>query len=277
MIGVYTLVEYLVIALIVYLSKCFAVKWWVVMILACIAVGLSGTKYSKIGNKTISWVNFESILLGLVVLLFPGLKARVLLLAFAGLLFSVNGHDLENGASDNNEYSFSNLLIPSVTMHLLVNIYFIFNPGTGSRSLNIVYVIALFLLLGNLMVNLSGVQEYDKEYREKKENYERSAFAKATQLSYKQVINDTGLFGEYCTSTWLTDIRHPYKELYSVSIPEKTELGSTEIDSIVITLSGLYAIEVKNRKLKWLIDGNDPTAYCYDSCGKKREEGNLVQ
>jgi hypothetical protein len=119
--------------------------------------------------------------------------------------------------------------------------------------------------------------EAQKKEKEREANYYRSEFYKAMQIPFETVDNDKGLYGEYCTSTWLSDNTYPYKALFSVSIPENTEIGSTELDCIVITMCGIIVIEVKNRSMKWLIDGNDPNAYCYDSHGNQRVINNPIR
>ena len=213
----------------------------------------------------------------------PSLKARIILMILSCIIIGIGSNELKNGDINNNETSTEFIIGGTITFHAFLNIYYCFKPGTGSRFWNIVFVIVAMFIAGSKIDRVKGVQEYDKqqkeldeEKRKSKDNYERSDFYKATKIPYYTMISDSGIHAEYSTSTWLYNIKNEYKALFSVSIPVDDELGSTEIDIIVICAAGIYALEVKNRKLKWLIDGTDKNAYCFDQYGQKQIVHNPV-
>jgi hypothetical protein len=233
----------------------------------------------------------DGIFVAIPVLFFPQLKIRIIYAIFTVLRYIFVGHSMTNGSEDNNSNSYSALIFYPLAIQMFANILFCIWPGEGSRILNIVYVFVIGGIASTSVEQLAGVREYDRQQRELDEqerkekerlqrlrnNYYASDFYKAMEIPYDVVMNDRGIYGEYVTSTWLDDIVYPYKSLFSVCVPENTQIGSTEIDCIVLTLVGVIAIEIKNRKLRWLIDGNDKNAYCYDAYGNMREAENPIR
>jgi hypothetical protein len=266
---IFSILEYAAIAGVGILWKVFeagAMKIAVAMALTMLFSFIA--KACSHSGKSLEWIIFlECIALGVLALQFPAVKSRLIIMLFSACVAAVGGHEIENGASDNNEGSYTALAACALLIQDLVALYFCFKPSGGVRKYDIIYFVILCTICSDMLNQVGGVQEFDKREREERRDreirinrYKNSAFAKATNNSYSDVMNDKGLYGEYCSSTWLSDISdagHPYRALFSVYVPLKnSEIGSTELDSVVITQTGIDVLEVKNRAVEWKIDGN---------------------
>ena len=230
-------------------------------------------------------INMEDALFALSGLLFPSIWDRLILIAILALKIYSIGMPSMNKSPTKNKYSYSNLSIGTFWGILIVNVWFCHKFWhTGSKIWNLIYTIVLSVVyLANYQdagqINLYDEWELQQE-RERKEQKQRekdrkrryidSSFARALSIPYSKVMNDRGMYGEYCTSTYYTDIDAcDYKVLYSVYIPTDDDIGSTEIDSLIITPYGLFVNEIKNRKLGWSIYGD------YQEADAKHRDGSV--
>lgn len=289
-----TIIQWTLMTGAIFANKYFTLTWWMWVIIAIANMFAIGFKaYEKEDFYYPRGFYFLDIILSCALIIFlPGLKTRIIIVVVTCLIMSCFGLELENGALYNNVVSRHKISSNVLWMHALANVYYCIKPpypGIIYRLANIAFVWIISVIFCRLYFRVRGVQLYDEQqneiniekekeekerkqaYNERKEKYERSAFYRVMKIPYNTIVNDDGAWAEYYTSTYLTDISSKYNVLFSVSIPTHDELGSTELDMIVITAGGVKVIEVKNRKLKWLIDGNDDTAYCYDQYGKKHK------
>lgn len=113
----------------------------------------------------------------------------------------------------------------------------------------------------------------DKEIQNKNRKYVNATeFSKATGHTYNEIKNDKGMYGEYITAEYLKNCKDYYKALYSVYIPYEDK--ATEIDQIIITSSGIYCVEIKNRTLNYRIKDEYEAAMVTDSKGNIKETEN---
>ena len=77
--------------------------------------------------------------------------------------------------------------------------------------------------------------------------YRRSDYYKKTKNTYKQVMREKGLYGEYLISIYLNKLEGKKRILYNVYL-EKEGGGTTEVDMILLHESGIYVIESKGRR-----------------------------
>lgn len=105
--------------------------------------------------------------------------------------------------------------------------------------------------------------------------YYRSDFAKATHTTIGRLKESTGESGEYLVSKYYDEIITYHKVLYSVYIENRDrEMGSTEADAIVISKAGVDVIEIKNRKARWIINGEGRRARIIDQYGRQHDDKN---
>lgn len=75
--------------------------------------------------------------------------------------------------------------------------------------------------------------------------YWKSGYYRQTRNSYREVLNDKGLYGEYLTGRCLNKLKGEKKILYNIYL-QKENGETTEIDMILLHESGIYVIESKN-------------------------------
>lgn len=95
-------------------------------------------------------------------------------------------------------------------------------------------------------------------------NYDSSRYEEKSGISYYQFLSDKGYNGEGKNYYILENLSHYGKTLVNLYIP--TEKGTTEIDLVHITTSGIYVIESKNYS-GWIFghfNQKDWTAVYYD-------------
>jgi len=88
--------------------------------------------------------------------------------------------------------------------------------------------------------------------------FNKCGYSKETNLKYRQVRFDTGLYGEYLTYKALDKVKGEKKILANIYIPKK-DGKTTELDLLMIHESGLYCIESKNYS-GWIF-GNEKSRY----------------
>lgn len=88
--------------------------------------------------------------------------------------------------------------------------------------------------------------------------YRKSDYYKKTKNTYKQVMREKGLYGEYLLSIYLNKLEGKKRILYNVYL-EKEGGGTTEVDMILLHESGIYVIESKN--YSGIITGKEEDRY----------------
>lgn len=305
-----SVLQYLLGAIAIFINeKFFHLTWWMWAIIVFILWTFSAYKAEEdkknyVGNYIYI---LDAVMSCVFIIFFQTLKARIIIAFIAAELLWICGKRLENGDTYNNRGSNNNLFATAAICHALANIYYCVQPDTPffSRLANIAFVLVAFFIASSTFESVAQVQNFDKEVRRKVDEkikkqkelerqerereverqaeqarrikeYEQSAFYQAMQIPYETMRNDKGIYGEYCTSTWITDITSKYRVLFSVCIPTLNDLEITEIDEIVIAANGINVIEVKNRKLEWLIDGEEKDACCTDQYKNLHQEKSPV-
>lgn len=247
-------------------------------------------------NKKVWIMRLSGLFLTLYTLCSPVWWHRLLAQCMVLTLFQrplKNKDEYDNSLSCNNTYIYSLLLAYVINIVRLSFIKSYFNveelleyllqKDVWCEILTIIIPIFLYVYSNGV---IKSIKEYDileekalKQYQERKNRYENSSYALSTKLSYEEVMNDKGNYGEYVASTYLTDIKHPYRVLFSVCIPVNDEIGSTEIDMIVITNFGIKCLEVKNKAGKWrIIEGEKIAKIKYsDRYGYEETQSPLNQ
>ena len=102
-----------------------------------------------------------------------------------------------------------------------------------------------------------------------KRTYEKSEYFAATRTPYRAVRRDLGLWGEYLTFRCLRKLTGYKKFLFNCYIP-KEDGALTEIDLIMLHVSGVYVFESKNYS-GWIF-GNETDSQWTQSFPSGRKE-----
>ena len=103
-------------------------------------------------------------------------------------------------------------------------------------------------------------------YKNKK--YKEETYYKVTNVSYFNVLRDTGKYGEYLTYKYLKEFENQgAKFLFNIYVPKKDD-ETTEIDVLMISRKGLFVFESKNYS-GWIF-GNDNQRYWYQTLPSRR-------
>ncbi|MDR3069935.1 MAG: NERD domain-containing protein [Propionibacteriaceae bacterium] len=100
------------------------------------------------------------------------------------------------------------------------------------------------LLAVVLPLALAFASFYAAVYAYQRHTYNKSNYFAITQNSYRKVMRDKGLRGEYRTASRLEKVPGNKKILLNLYVP-KGERDTTEIDVVLIHASGIYVLESK--------------------------------
>lgn len=269
--------QYLFLVAATFLLKFRDVKWYIpgacYLIMVFIQIcGLEAARDKESDKKLSERFQVSSAIVTASSAFFSSVKLRFIIMIIAFLPMFAIGEESKNRSKNNNILSYSSLMITGYGTQLLINIIYCFVTWkTGLRKWNLIYTILYAVIFAAGYRDPQELKNYDEyedqliaEKKERKERekkrYERflkSDYRKATGVSWTEVNDDTGVYGEYCTSTFLSDIKYPHWVLYSVYIPTDNNLGSTEVDIMVFTQAGIHVVEVKNRNVKWKINNKN--------------------
>lgn len=212
------------------------------VIVALIMAGLFIVE--KEAEKSIKDVSYAtSAILGVSCIFHPEIVNRAVIAA-AILAIAIKKNDEKDGTASGREaFAMTNISIGFYAMSI-ANIYLILFRYSGILDWGFFLII---VIIATMTIN-------HVDYSREKARYDGSQYGKASGNAFDEALKDKGKRGEYQTSICLDDISSYNKVLFNVYIPAKTDAWSMELDSIVISESGIDILEIKNRSVTWKID-----------------------
>lgn len=165
-------------------------------------------------------------------------------------------------------------------IYSISSIYCIFKTPDHKIYYIIAAIVFMYIAV-KLQIHHERIENYDewnKEHQKEVKYVESSSYAKASNKSYDDIINDKGTYGEYVVSTWINDYTGYHKVLYNVFVPYEKRNGvyqkANELDAVVITQMGIYCLEIKNQKTTFIIKNDEDDAICLYPNGNKELKHN---